>query len=130
MSFFGKLLGSDKALDVVDKGLNGGMRILDAAFYTDQEKAENKAQMTKVWIELQQLIGKESSPTSISRRIIAWAVIGTSILTFCCGLILIGFDANDRLNILIEWTQAMKMDWAFVGVIGFYFGAHLMGRKK
>ncbi len=130
MSFFGKLLGSDKALDIVDKGLSGGVKLLDSAFYTEQEKAEHTQAMTKTWIELQTLIGKESSPTSISRRIIAWSVIGTSITTFGCGVVLIGFDDWDKLQRLIDWTQAMKMDWAFVAVICFYFGAHVLGKSK
>jgi hypothetical protein len=126
MSIFGRLLGSDKALDIAEKGLTGGMSLLDAAFYTDQEKAENKQKMTEAWLKTQELIGKESSPTSISRRIIAWSVIGMTIVTFACGLIFIGFGADARLDILIKWSVAMKLDWAFVGVIGFYFGAHLI----
>lgn len=134
MSLFGKLLGSDKALDIAKEGVKGSIELVDDAFFTDEERIVAKHNAMRNWIELQRIIGQESSPTSLSRRVIAWAVIGPCVFTFLIGVLCILVGREDVLIPLSQWVIAMNMGWAFVTVIAFYFGAHIvkaaMGGKE
>jgi hypothetical protein len=54
-------------------------------------------------------------------------------VTFFCGVVLISFEEEQKLGKLMEWVIAMKLDWAFVAVITFYFAPHIfaaIGGKK
>lgn len=130
MSWLTKLLGTDKALDIVKESASSTFSILDEAFDTDQEKRESKLKTAQVWLEAQRVIAKQSAPTAISRRIIAWTIIG--IVAFFCiqGSIYIGFDDSSRLTSLILFAKAMWIGEAFTSVMVFYFGAHIFGGKK
>lgn len=130
MGFFGKLLGTDKAVDIADKTISTGLTLIDNAFYTDEEKAANKQVMINAWMKAHELISKETSPKSISRRVVAWSIIGLFSLAFINGCIYISFEDYDRLDKLIEWVDRTKLGWAFCGVIGFYFLTHITQAGK
>jgi len=143
MSWFGKLIGTDKALDIVQDTAKSTFGIIDNAFYTDQEKtqdgiaAKNKA--TELWLDSQALIIKQSSGTSVSRRIIAWSVISIVIfmllqVSLAAWLVPKGYisatDSDAIIASLMSFADKFSIGWAFVGVIVFYFGAHVMEAKK
>lgn len=129
MGILGQLLGTDKAMDIADKTVSGGLTLLDNAFYTDEEKAAHKEALINSWMKVQELINKESSPKSISRRVIAWSIIALFSLSFVSGLIYISLEDYDRLDALKDWVEQSMLGWAFCGVIGFYFLTHLIQAK-
>ena len=130
MGWFGKLLGTDKALDTVKESAKSTFSIIDEAFYTDQEKSESKAKAVNQWLQAQKIVAAQSAPTAISRRVIAWAVIGIVCFMVLQGCLYIGFDDDLRVQKLIELAKAFWIGEAFTSVMVFYFGAHILKGGK
>ena len=131
MSLFGKLLGSDKAISIAGDTLNSGMSMLDNAFHTDEEKAAHKAKMFDNWVKFQNVLSNESSPTSLSRRVILWFIMGmvTFTLLVCTVLIIFGFET--RYDQMIDLFEKLKIGWSFTAVVTTYFITNFLpGRSK
>ena len=130
MGWFGKLLGTDKAMDTVKESAKSTFSIIDEAFYTDQEKADTRAKAAAIWLSAQKVVATQSAPTAISRRIIAWSIIGIVCFMVLQGCIYVAFDDAGRIEKLIELAKSFWIGEAFTSVMVFYFGAHLLGSKK
>ena len=110
MGVLSKLLGSDKVV-------GSGLKMLDSAFYTDQEKAENKKAFLKLY-----------EPFKVAQRYLA--------LIFCVPYslaVFITFAASFFME--VEKQQALLTGdiGTIVGIIvGFYFlgGSFSGGFKK
>ena len=132
MSFLGKLFGSDKALDKV---IDTGSKLLDEAFYTDQEEAADRAKaaeksraMIIEWIEA-------STGSRLARRVLAFAITGvwlflhlmsTSFLT-----VGVWVDPEVAKKMLASSqlldARSTGMQGAVMLILGFYFAAPYMG---
>jgi hypothetical protein len=131
MSFLGKLFGSDAALEKVVDTASG---LLDEAFYTDQEEAEDKAAARS---EAQGLVIKwmeASTGSRLARRVIAFAITGTWLamywMTAMSAIAAIWLeDKADRLNQsgLVMDAAADVMISPVMLILGFYFAAPYMG---
>lgn len=106
MSIFSRLLGSDK---IIDAGING----IDAIFYTDQEKAENKKAFLKLY-----------EPFKVAQRYLA-LIFSIPYVTAW----LITFVASFWLNVDKQIELLTGDIGTIVGIIiGFYFlGGSLAG---
>ena len=109
MGLFSKLLGSDSAIDAGIKGI-------DAIFYTDQEKAENKKAFLKLY-----------EPFKVAQRYIA--------LIFCIPYALmcaVTFGASFFRDVTTQKELLMGDIGTIVGIIvAFYFlGGSLAGGFK
>jgi hypothetical protein len=131
LSFLGKLFGSDAALEKVVDTASG---LLDEAFYTDQEEAEDKAAARS---EAQGLVIKwmeASTGSRLARRVIAFAITGTWLamywMTAMSAIAAIWLeDKADRLNQsgLVMDAAADVMISPVMLILGFYFAAPYMG---
>lgn len=131
MSFFGKLFGSDKALEKVVDTASG---LLDEAFYTKEEKAADKAaarteaqKMVIQWMEA-------STGSRLARRAIAFAITGTWLGMYWMTAVLAvcsvwATEASDKLKAsgLIIDAAADVMVSPVMLILGFYFAAPYMG---
>jgi len=117
------IFGSVKVVDTVADTVKSGIEMLDEAFYTDQEKAADAGKIMDTWLEIQKAIAQENSIRSITRRILAWAVMGLFLILVLAACIIWKFDpawAEYIKNIIIE-TQLMYLAM----IIGFfYFGSY------
>jgi len=129
-SWFGKLFGTDKATEkLIDTVSNG----LDKAFYTAEEKAEDRARdVTEArsfilkWLE-------STTGSRLARRVIAFAVTGIWAMQYVSiqALSIIAIWADNAQpyrdsakvieNAIDQSTGAMML------VLGFYFAAPFMG---
>ena len=125
MGWFGKMLGTDKAMDTVKESAKSTFSIIDEAFYTDQEKADNKAKAANMWLQVQKVVATQSAPTAISRRIIAWSIIGIVTFMVLQGCLYVAFEDDARIDSLIKLAKAFWIGEAFTSVMVFYFGAHI-----
>jgi hypothetical protein len=127
MSWLGKVFGTDEAVGNV---IQQGKELLDDAFYTDSEKAEDKAataaQVRSMVVEWMQ----NSQGQNLSRRVIAMSVT----FTWLGGFIIAGLMA-----VLAVWTDTYRepliissnlidqrnsgMSGAVMLILGFYFAA-------
>lgn len=125
---FGKLFASDKVVD-------SGISLIDKAFYTDEEKAEDKQrasdrkdQLIIDWIEA-------SKGSNIARRFIAVLVTLLWVFLFVFGWAVSQYAIwSEKLTIeklkLIQEANAPYLEQAtgaMMLVLGFYFAAPFMG---
>lgn len=121
MGIISKLLGVDKAVDGVTKIASQALTMWDGKDFTAQERVAAFESIAKI---------TSSKETSISRRVIIWALMGIITFAFIVGMIWISLDAQYMVDDMIELIQALKIDWAFSGGIAFYFLTHLTKGSK
>jgi hypothetical protein len=106
MSFITKLLGMEK---VIEKGAE----LVDDAFHTEEEKTAARQKWFDSFLGLQTIIANESTPTAISRRILAFMIMGAFLLLIFMGVVVWKFDA--------AWAKVIFEDG--VGRLEFLAGA-------
>lgn len=119
MGLFSWLRTSEKAvdtgLDLVKKGADG----IDMLIFTDEEKARFSAETMQLWLKTQEVIKDESSIRSVTRRILAVAIVGEFLLFLLMAGV--GFLFN------VGWAKyllmlAQELSGLAMLVAGFYFG--------
>ena len=128
--FFGKLFGSDKALDSV---VSGAVRGLDALVYTSEEKADAAA---KDRTEARRMVVAWMAATqgqNLARRLIALSITAVWLLQFiiaqALGVVAVWSGTPEK------WTEsatvmtggASAMNSAVMLILAFYFAAPHMG---
>jgi hypothetical protein len=112
MGIIAKLLGMDK---VVEKGAD----LIDEAFETSQEKTEARQQWFATYLDLQKVIANESTPTALSRRILAFMIMGVFLFLVLFGAVLWKFDPLWSAQI---FEQAVgRLEWLAGAVGATYF---------
>jgi hypothetical protein len=120
----------NKGVETAEKVLDAGISGIDKIFYTEEEKAEANKKMGDLWLDTQKVLSNESSPRSVTRRIIAWAIILNTMLFADVCLVLAITDRKQTIDRIVDVANAFNLGWAFVVVIGFYFGTHLVSKLK
>lgn len=110
LSFFKGLFSSRS---IVETGLKG----LDSAFFTDQEKSSFMLE----WL-------KASAPMAIARRFIAVIIA----VLWCLGVVICGgllYVDSPKFEVMAEFMDK-TVSTPFSVVMGFYFLAHVVGKLK
>jgi hypothetical protein len=102
---------------------------IDSLILTDEERLKYHAKAAETHLEVTRIIAAESTPTAVSRRIIAVLVIGPFVLlklasavAYLCGW----YGDAAHLNEL-----SGDFEYAVIAVVTFYFGSHIVkGFKK
>jgi len=104
MGFFGKLFGSS---DVVEKGLS----VVDAAFYTDEERAEMKERILKAY-----------EPFKLAQRLLA-LMFSAVFLVLLVFLVVLSFfcDISDQIKIIAQYMSS-EFTTPIMIILAFYFG--------
>ena len=116
------VLGNSKAVSMVSDTVKSGMSMLDNAFYTKQEQAADAGKIMSTGLAIQTAIAQENSIRSITRRLLAWSVMGLFLLLILMACIVWKFDpawATYIKDIIVE-TRLMYLAM----IVGFfYFGS-------
>lgn len=115
-----------------------GFEMIDEAFYTDEEKAEKAERKREWWLKVQDTLNRDNSKRAITRRRLAFIVIGNTIALTWYHLLVIQFidvstDAKEeRANLLIEAIGGHLEQWlTWTGlVLGLYFLYEGVSRKS
>jgi hypothetical protein len=119
MSFF-------KSADVLGKVTDAVVKGGDALILTDEERIQYNQKAAELHLELTKQIGKESSPTAVSRRIVAMTVLVPFVL-LKVGSALIYWWGDIQTS--IHWEEvASDFEYPSLAVVAFYFGTHLAGK--
>lgn len=110
--FVGKV-GVDKVFDSVAKGI-------DKLGLTSQEKAEGVREFVKDTLA-------ENSARSKARRHIAKLFMYNYLLLFWVSIVAVIVDP-ELTSTIIEIAKAYSLGWAFLAIIGFYFGGYYIGK--
>lgn len=126
------LLGGTKTAEkVIDTGLaavKGIGEYIDEQELTEEEKAVQRAKLLEAHIKFVESTHKENGTRSVTRRGIAWAVVLTILCSFALSVALLLLHPTADIDGIIELVKVFWLGEAFVAVIAFYFGAHLLKR--
>ncbi|MBW2645076.1 MAG: hypothetical protein JRE23_02655 [Deltaproteobacteria bacterium] len=126
MGFLTGILGTPKVVDTVADTVKSGMGMLDNAFYTDQEKAKDAGKVMETWLAIQKATANENSVRSITRRILAWIIMGTFVLLVVAACIVWKFDPGWAAYIK-DTIVDTKLAYLALIVGFFYFGSYGLG---
>ena len=132
MSFWGKLFGSDKAIEGVVDGVSSG---LDKLWYTDEEKNDDKkASLTEARTMIIQWL-KNTQGQNLSRRLIALSIMFTwlfmHLVSVTLAVVAVWSEKITEAKLIASAelisSAAGDMVSAVMLILGFYFAAPYMG---
>ena len=125
--FLGRLFGTKKGMDtavgMVDKSVSGIISGIDAAFYTNEEKAND---ISKMVLGLQD----QFTPRAISRRLIAFMFTSVFCGAFVTALVFTCFKMYTVTKSIIDLVIAFQLPWIIMTVVVFYFGYYGISKIK
>lgn len=134
MGFFGRLFGTEKAInDITDK--ENGLLVraggwVDGLSHTDQEKAEHSLKVRE-W-GLNQL--EALAPFKVVQRILAFAISFVWILVACNALAAMWVEAlypeTKIVEVMLEFAFSDFVFWPVTVCYGLYFGGGLIESFK
>lgn len=109
-----------------EKVLDGAVSGIDKVFYTDEEKADAREKLGAYWLEAQKVLLNESNSAGITRRILAWIIMGEFALLVLIAAIAFPFlpEYSQFLVGLIEGQLSLLV----LTVGGFYYGPFFLQR--
>ena len=127
-SFLKGLFGSsENTTTVVETAAKGIYNGLDALFFTAEEKAQYRQEQSKLVLEFAKVAYDQNSIRSITRRWLAFMVVGPTMLFALIGAAMFLIDPT-YANFLLDMAGKF-IPWAG-GVLVFYFGPHLIGAVR
>jgi len=126
MSLFSWFTSGPKA---AEKVLDASIKGLDALVFTQEERAELNKKLGENWLELQKVLGNENTVRSVTRRIIAFAALGSYIVLVTAAAVAYGLGNVEYAAFLIALAEG-KFGWLVLAIGGFYFGPHMLGRLQ
>ncbi len=125
------ILGSGNTVETVaEKAADGLYYGIDKLVYTDEEKAEAFAEARQVYLEFVKTAYDQNSIRSVTRRWLAWGVCSWMLVNAQIAIVYALLERNQAVKDVIEIATAMKLGWAFVTVLVFYFGVHTLRAIK
>lgn len=130
MGIFDWLTAGPKAAEkILDSTIAG----VDKLILTDEERAEFQQKVGEQWLELQKLMGEETSIRGVTRRILSVMCIGTYILLSLGSVIAWKFD-KAFADFIWEVANAGQYGYITLTIVAFYFGPYflqkLLGKKE
>ncbi len=123
---FGGKDTAGKAIDAATGILDGVGGWIDGQQFTEQEKSEHLGLAVKAHLELVRATNNENSVRSITRRVMAWGIVGFTLFWASVAMLFVIFDHSDKAKAMIEVMGAFNLGIAFVAVIGLYFGVQFL----
>lgn len=111
-----------------EKVLDAGIKGIDALVFTDEERAALHKELASNWLELQKVLGEETTVRSVTRRVIAIMVVGPFVALVLGAAAAFPFS-QEYAKFLLELAQS-QFGWLTLGVAGFYFGPHMIQRMS
>ena len=124
-TLFGTAAGASTAVDLAADSVRGVGKWIDEQKFTEQEKAEQYLKAADMYIEMLKTVQAESGIRSVTRRIMAWAILCVFLFLVLYGIAWYRFDPGYAEFILTVATESMLGELT-LGVSVFYFGAHLL----
>lgn len=121
------LLGTPKIVETAAEAVKGGISMLDNAFYTDQEKADNANKAYDVWLKLQMILANDNSIASVTRRFIALFLIGAFTFLIVFAALIYKFDKDWAIFILKVIIDGY-LGYLVLAVVGTMFSFYGLGK--
>ena len=127
MSWLATIFGTPKLVETTADAIKSGIDMIDKAFYTDQEKAENQNKMTEIWLKLQMILANDNSVGALTRRIIAFLVFSTFVFLLIFACIVYKFD-REWAAFVLKVVLDTQLAWIVATITVFFFGLYGWGK--
>ena len=119
--FLGKIFGSDS---VIQKGAD----LIDEAFYTDSEKAEDKMKMQQQKADQRIKLMDAYAPFKLAQRYIAFGFVFVFLFIMLNGVLgaLYGIIPMENVSNAREFADKMWLGEIILMIVSFYFGGGLV----
>ena len=117
---------------VTNKVVERGFTMIDKAFYTDQEKAEDKQLVTKAAVDSKVKLLEAYHPFKKTQRVLAYGFIGVYIFIMLNGVLvsLFGIVDVDSFKDALDFANEMYLGEISLTIIVFYFGGGVVDSFK
>lgn len=127
---FGWITSGPKAAEKVLESTISG---IDKLVFTEEEKSDVMARAADQWLELQKMLGEETSVRGVTRRIIAVLCIGAYVGLSLFSVAVWKFDKT-YADFIWEVANAGQYGYITLTIVAFYFGPYflqkLLGKKE
>lgn len=125
--FLISLFGNTTVVETAANTVKSGVDMIDKAFYTSQEKAENAVKMVDVWLKLQMLWANDNSVSALTRRMIAFLIYGAFLFLVIFSCIIWKIDPNWAVFVLKTIIDT-QLAWIVVTITVAFFGLYSFGK--
>lgn len=121
------VFGAPEIVTAVANTVRSGVDMVDKAFFTEQEKAENNVKIMDVWLKLQMILANDNSVSALTRRIIAFLIISTFcfLVVFACIIYPLNHEWSGYILKVIVDSQ---LTYITLGICGFFFFFYNWGK--
>jgi len=125
MSILGKIftkpIDVNKAIDLVAKSA-------DNLNFTNQERAKLNAELAENLAKHVEATVDESTDRSVTRRYIAVVIITLYVCIAVAVLLLYAFGVDAVAKQIVEITNVLEIDTAFIMILAFFFGGYYINK--
>lgn len=118
-----------KGVDLVDDAIRSTGTWINDLSLTDEERVKYQIEVMGKYSRFLDKRLEESLPRTVSRRAMAWGIMGTFLVFFSLGAVSWFLDPA-WANFLLKWFQVTGMDLLVMSVGAFYFGTHLISTLR
>jgi len=122
-SFVKNLFTTSKSADAV---IDGAIRGIDAAFFTEEEQAENRKEIQKLWLQGIELDRNASNIRSVTRRWIAILTFSHYFLWIDAAMVASALGKTAFAT--YAWNVVLEVFWLVFAVGSYYFGPMIAER--
>lgn len=127
---FGGSTSASKSNSFVQESIKAVGTYIDEKNLTEEERVKYHLQAGTTHLELIKATANENSVRSITRRYLAWSIVGVALINAQIAIILAWFGKDELVDKMLEIAEAYYIGWAFGAVVVFYFGVQFMRGKK
>jgi len=125
-SIFGGSDTASKTMDLIGDSVRGVGNWIDEKDYTPEEKAKSLSEAVQAHLDLIKATANENSLRSVTRRWLAWAITAYILTWASVAMIFAILGKEDIVKNMIAVIEAFSLGWAFLAVVGLYFGVQLL----
>lgn len=108
-----------------EKVLDGAIAGIDKLILTDEERQDFMAKLGQNWLELQKMLGEETTVRGVTRRILAIMCVGTYILLSLASVVAWPFW-KEYADFMWEVANAGQYGYITLAIVAFYFGPYFL----
>jgi len=130
MGFFTALLGGgavvEKTIDIAGSTIKGVGQYIDDAKFTPEERSIAQQKAVETYLEWIKLTSTENSLWRVTRRWLAWAIVGEVVLLVNVSVALAVLEKDHAIEHIVQIANALWLGEGFTAVLLAYFGAGLL----
>ena len=115
-----------ETVEIAGETVKATGRWIDEQQYTQEEKAKAWQQSVDTYLKWVELTSTENSLWRVTRRWLAWVILGEVILLVNVSVILVIFDHPTMVMDIINLANAFWLGEGLTAVLVTYFGAGLL----